>query len=343
MIGRVDLLDKSKAISHWKAQGLDFTNIFHHVVKDGPVRHVDNQDHGLEKALDHKLIAQAHIALTTKEKVSFIASVKNVNRTVGTMLSGLVARQFGQAALADDTIHIQLQGTAGQSFAAFLAQGITLDLVGEGNDYVGKGLSGGRVILRPNTEFRGRAVDNIICGNTVLYGAIAGEAFINGVAGERFAVRNSGATAIVEGTGDHGCEYMTGGTVVVLGETGRNFAAGMSGGLAYVYDEHGDFSGKCNMAMVTLDPVLSSSEQQSHGSALLHSVLRGGVAETDEAILRNLIERHFKHTGSTRARNLLDDWARSRARFVKVFPIEYQRALTDMQSANKSLPTPLAA
>ena len=351
MIGRVDLLDKSKAVSHWKAQGLDFGRVFYQVNRSAsqeggkpvPVRHVATQDHGLENALDHKLITQAQIALTTKEKVSFISSVKNVNRTVGTMLSGQVARQFGHHGLADDTIHIQLQGTAGQSFAAFLAHGITLDLVGEGNDYVGKGLSGGRVILRPNTEFRGRAVDNIICGNTVLYGAIVGEAFINGVAGERFAVRNSGATAVVEGTGDHGCEYMTGGTVVVLGETGRNFAAGMSGGIAYVYDEHGDFAGKCNTAMVTLNPVQSSLEQDTQGDGIRHSVLRGGEGETDEAILRNLIERHFKYTGSTRARNLLDDWARSRARFVKVFPIEYQRALRDMQPTKKATPAPLAA
>ena len=333
MIGRVDLLDKSKAITHWKAQGLDFSKIFHQVIKDTPFKHVEVQDHGLDKALDHKLIAQALSALNTGEKVSFISPVKNVNRTVGTMLSGEVAQRYGHAGLPEDTIHIQLQGTAGQSFAAFLAHGVTLDLVGEGNDYVGKGLSGGRIILRPNTEFRGRAVDNIICGNTVLYGAISGEAFINGVAGERFAVRNSGATTVVEGTGDHGCEYMTGGTVVVLGETGRNFAAGMSGGLAYVFDEFGDFATRCNLAMVTLEPVLSTVEQ-SKTAALLHSVLRGGVAETDEAILRNLIERHFKHTGSTRARNLLDDWARSRAKFVKVFPIEYQRALEKMQTTS---------
>src|SRR5438132_9708726 len=179
------------------------------------------------------------------------------------MLSGEVAKRYGHAGLPDDTIHIQLQGTAGQSAAAFLAAGITLDLVGEGNDYVGKGLSGGRIIVRPNTEFRGRAVDNIIAGNTVLYGAIAGEAFLNGVAGERFAVRNSGAVAVVEGTGDHGCEYMTGGTVVVLGETGRNFAAGMSGGIAYVYDEDGKFAERCNTSMVTLEKVLPASEQES--------------------------------------------------------------------------------
>ena len=207
-------------------------------------------------------------------------------------------------------------------------------MVGEGNDYVGKGLSGGRIIVRPNTEFRGRAVDNIIAGNTVLYGAIAGEAFINGVAGERFAVRNSGATAVVEGTGDHGCEYMTGGTVVVLGNTGRNFAAGMSGGIAYVYDPDGDFAARCNMAMVTLEPVLSAAEQESKvARAHWHSLLRGGVAQTDEAILKGLIERHFKYTGSTRARNLLDDWSTMRSKFVKVFPTEYKRALGEMDAA----------
>ena len=330
LIGRVDLLDKSKAISHWKAKGLDFSKIFYQVDNGSPIKHAEEQDHGLHKALDKKLIAQAQTALNTGEKVSFISPITNVNRTVGTMLSGEVAQRYGHAGLPDDTIHIQLQGTAGQSFAAFLAHGVTLDLVGEGNDYVGKGLSGGRVIVRPNTEFRGRAVDNIICGNTVLYGAISGEAFINGVAGERFAVRNSGATAVVEGTGDHGCEYMTGGTIVVLGATGRNFAAGMSGGVAYVYDEFGDFASKCNMAMVKLEPVLSTDEQRAQAQPLLHSVLRGGVGEFDEAILRGLIERHFKHTGSTRARNLLDDWARSRAKFVKVFPSEYQRALAQM-------------
>ena len=245
-----------------------------------------------------------------------------------------MARKYGHAGLADDTIHIQLQGTAGQSAGAFLAYGITLDLVGEGNDYVGKGLSGGRIIVRPNTEFRGRAVDNIIIGNTVLYGAIAGEAFFNGVAGERFAVRNSGATTVVEGSGDHGCEYMTGGTVVVLGVTGRNFAAGMSGGMAYVYDPDGSFAAKCNLAMVTLEPVLSSAEQTNKiAPAIWHSLVRGEPGETDEAILKRLIERHFKYTGSTRARNLLDDWVNSRGKFVKVFTMEYQRALRELSAA----------
>jgi glutamate synthase (NADPH/NADH) large chain len=336
LIGRSDLLDKSKAITHWKAKGLDFSRIFHQpdVPDSVPRYQTEVQDHGLEKALDHKLIAQARAAIDKGEKVSFISPVKNVNRTVGTMLSGEVAKKYGHAGLPDDTIHIQLQGTAGQSAGAFLAHGITLDLVGEGNDYVGKGLSGGRIIVRPNTEFRGRAVDNIIIGNTVLYGAIAGEAFFNGVAGERFAVRNSGAIAVVEGTGDHGCEYMTGGTVVVLGTTGRNFAAGMSGGIAYVYDPEGDFSKKCNLAMVTLEPVMGHVDQEAKvDRAIWHSLLRGGESQSDEVILKGLIERHFKHTGSTRARNLLDDWANSRSKFVKVFPTEYKRALGELEAA----------
>nr|WP_198984277.1 glutamate synthase-related protein [Herbaspirillum sp. ASV7] len=344
LIGRADLLDRSKAIAHWKAKGLDFSRIFHQPESKLPVYHTDFQDHGLDKALDHKLIAQAKIALEKGEKVSFISPIKNLNRTVGAMLSGEVAKRYGDEGLPDDTIHIQLQGTAGQSAGAFLAKGVTLDLVGEGNDYVGKGLSGGRIIVRPNTEFRGRAVDNMISGNTVLYGAINGEAFINGVAGERFAVRNSGATAVVEGTGDHGCEYMTGGTVVVLGNTGRNFAAGMSGGIAYVYDPDGDFAGKCNTAMVSLEKVLSDTEQeQTVNRDIWHSLLRGGDRQTDEAILRGLIERHFKYTGSTRARYLLDNWAASRAKFVKVFPTEYKRALAELAAAAQSKKEKVAA
>ena len=344
LIGRADLLDRSKAIAHWKAKGLDFSRIFHQPESKLPVYHTDHQDHGLDKALDHKLIAQAKTALEKGEKVSFISPIKNLNRTVGAMLSGEVAKRYGDEGLPDDTIHIQLQGTAGQSAGAFLAKGVTLDLVGEGNDYVGKGLSGGRIIVRPNTEFRGRAVDNMISGNTVLYGAISGEAFINGVAGERFAVRNSGATAVVEGTGDHGCEYMTGGTVVVLGNTGRNFAAGMSGGIAYVYDPEGDFAGKCNTSMVSLEKVLSDTEQeQTLGRDIWHSLLRGGERQTDEAILRGLIERHFKYTGSTRARYLLDNWAASRAKFVKVFPTEYKRALAELAAAAQTKKEKVAA
>ena len=334
LIGRSDLLDKSKAVTHWKARGLDFSNIFYQPKTDIGLAlyHNEFQDHGLVKALDNKLITQARAALEKGERVSFISPVRNVNRTVGTMLSGEVAKRYGHAGLPDDTIHIQLQGTAGQSAAAFLAAGITIDLVGEGNDYVGKGLSGGRIIVRPNTEFRGRAVDNIIVGNTVLYGAISGEAFFNGVAGERFAVRNSGAVAVVEGCGDHGCEYMTGGTVVVLGGTGRNFAAGMSGGVAFVYDPDGDFEKKCNTAMVNLERVVSTKEQSDKSG--WHSQTRDGERESDEAILKRLIERHFKHTGSTRARNLLDDWASCRGKFVKVFPTEYKRALEEMHNSS---------
>jgi glutamate synthase (NADPH) large chain len=334
LIGRSELLDQNKAISHWKARGLDFSRLFYQPPTTEPRYRVLAQEHGLERALDNKLIAMAMPALEKGERVSFISPVRNLNRTVGTMLSSEVARRYGHEGLPDDTIHIQLQGTAGQSAGAFLAHGITLDLVGEGNDYVGKGLSGGRIIVRPNTEFRGRAVDNIIIGNTVLYGAISGEAFFNGVAGERFAVRNSGAITVVEGTGDHGCEYMTGGTVVVLGATGRNFAAGMSGGVAYVYDPDGDFAKKCNMAMVAVEPLMSNAEQTAKvDKAIWHRVERGGEPATDEVILKGLIERHFKYTGSTRARNLLDDWAESREAFVKVFPHEYKRALTEMFGA----------
>ncbi len=335
LIGRVDLLDKSRAITHWKSQGLDFTKILYQPVV-GPeilTKHADEQNHGLDTALDHKLIAQARVALDKGERISFISPIRNVNRTVGAMLSGEVAKRYGHIGLPDDTIHIQLEGTAGQSVGAFLSHGVTLDLVGEANDYVGKGISGGRIIVRPNTEFRGRAFDNIIVGNTVLYGGISGEAYINGVAGERFAVRNSGVSAVVEGVGDHGCEYMTGGTVVVLGETGRNFAAGMSGGIAYVYDPVGAFAMNCNLNMVDMERVLPSAEQEaSIDRSIWHSVIRGEVAETDEAMLKRLIERQFKFTGSTRARNLLDDWSNSRARFVKVFPHEYRRALRELSS-----------
>ncbi len=327
LIGRADLLETKKGIEHWKAKGLDFSRIFYQPPMPADVarRVVETQDHGLARALDHKLIEQSRPALEKGERVSFISPIRNINRTVGTLLSSEVARRFGHEGLPDDTIHIQLTGTAGQSFGAFLARGITLDLVGDANDYTGKGLSGGRVIVRCPNDFRGTGTENIIVGNTVLYGAIAGEAYFNGVAGERFAVRNSGATAVVEGTGDHGCEYMTKGTVVVLGATGRNFAAGMSGGIAYVFDESGDFASRCNQAMCDLEPVLPSAEQeQKVEEAVWH------LGETDEFILRGLIESHFRYTGSLRARMLLDNWAGMRTRFVKVFPHEYRRALKQM-------------
>jgi len=336
MIGRTDLLEKSGVITHWKAKGLDFSRMFQQpdVPAHTPRYHISSQDHGLDKALDNTFITHAKAALEKKQKVSFASPIKNINRTAGAMLSGEVAKRYGHEGLPDDTIHIDLCGTAGQSFAAFLAHGITFDLVGEANDYVGKGLSGGRVIVRPSKDFRGDAVKNMIVGNTVLYGAIAGEAYFSGVAGERFAVRNSGVAAVVEGTGDHGCEYMTGGTVVVLGETGRNFAAGMSGGIAYVYDVNGDFAKKCNMEMVKLESVLSIAEQQSNmDAAIWHSVQRGGKAEADETILKQLIEQHAQYTGSPRASQLLKDWANSRSKFIKVFPDEYKRALGELNSS----------
>jgi len=251
---------------------------------------------------------------------------------VGTMLSWQIARRYGHDGLADDTIHVRLAGSAGQSFGAFLARGVTLDLVGDTNDYCGKGLSGGRISVQPSPKFRGDPADNIITGNVVLYGAIAGEAYFRGVAGERFAVRNSGAHGVVEGVGDHGCEYMTGGTVVVLGPTGRNFAAGMSGGVAYVYDPDGAFASRCNPAMVSLGPVLSESEQhrveKEIAAAGKGRLMHGGAS--DEATLRRLVERHLRFTGSTRALAMLDHWEQSRAKFVKVFPNEYVRALSEL-------------
>jgi glutamate synthase (NADPH/NADH) large chain len=332
LIGASHLLDMKRGIEHWKARGLDFSKIFYVPAMPAEVarRVCETQDHGLAHALDHKLIEQARPALDKGDRVSFITPIRNVNRTVGTMLSSEVARRYGHTGLPDDTIHIQLQGTAGQSFGAFLAHGVTLDLVGDANDYTGKGLSGGRVIVRSPNDFRGFGPEHIIVGNTVLYGAIAGEAYFNGVAGERFAVRNSGAAAVVEGTGDHGCEYMTKGTVVVLGSTGRNFAAGMSGGIAYVYDVDGDFAKKCNTAMVALEPVLTTQEQQEKiDEAIWH------LGETDEFLLRDLIEKHFRYTGSFRAKEILHDWANKRTKFVKVFPHEYKRALKQLAEAEQ--------
>ena len=326
MIGRTDLLDMKKGIDHWKARGLDFARLLAQpqAPADVPRFHVSEQDHGLEKSLDVILIEKSRAAIDKGEKVQFIERARNVNRTVGAMLSGALTKVRPEG-LPDDTIRIQLEGTGGQSFGAFLAKGITLYLIGDANDYTGKGLSGGRVIVRPSIDFRGEATKNIIIGNTALYGATTGEAFFSGVAGERFAVRLSGATAVVEGTGDHGCEYMTGGTVVVLGKTGRNFAAGMSGGVAYVYDEDGQFASRCNTAMVSLDKVAASAEQQAaSGKTKLHA------NASDEALLKRLLEEHNRWTGSRRARELLDTWGEARQKFVKVFPNEYKRALSEM-------------
>jgi glutamate synthase (NADPH) large chain len=317
LIGRTELLETKKGIEHWKAKGLDFSKVFYRPNMPPEVAryHCEKQNHGLEKALDNRLIELAAAALERGERVTIETPIRNINRTVGTMLSHRIARRYGHEGLPDDSIHIRFAGSAGQSFGAFLAKGVTLDLVGDTNDYCGKGLSGGRISVQPSPKFRGEPSENIITGNVVLYGAIAGEAYFRGVAGERFAVRNSGARAVVEGVGDHGCEYMTGGTVVVLGATGRNFAAGMSGGFAYVLDLEGEFAKRCNTAMVDLEPLLPDSE--------------------DEALAKRLIENHARYTNSKRASEILASWGQYRPRFVKVFPKEYRRALSEMASQKK--------
>ncbi len=334
LIGRTELLNMKSGIEHWKARGLDFSRIFYQP-KVGPEiarLHSESQDHGLEKAIDNRLIELAQPALLRGEKVAIDMPIRNINRTAGTMLSAEVARRYGHEGLPDDTIHVRFAGTAGQSLGAFLSRGITLELIGDTNDYCGKGLSGGRITVQPSPKFRGEPTQNIITGNVVLYGAIAGEAYFRGVAGERFAVRNSGALAVVEGVGDHGCEYMTGGTVVVLGVTGRNFAAGMSGGLAYVFDEDGAFAKRCNLAMVDLEPVLSEAEQQVK---VMRDLWHANTA--DEVLLKRIIENHAKYTGSRRAQEMLQNWSQFRSRFVKVFPKEYRRALGELR------PKPMAA
>ena len=339
LIGRSDLLDVKHGIAHWKAQGLDFGKLFHQPAVAASVarKHAEQQDHELDKALDNTLIAQALNALNTKTPVIIDSPIRNVNRTVGTMLSHEVAKRYGQAGLPTDTIRVNFTGTAGQSFAAFLSHGISFELRGEGNDYVGKGLCGGRIAIMPPVEAKLVAHENIIAGNTVLYGATSGECYLNGVAGERFAVRNSGAIAVVEGLGDHGCEYMTGGMVIVLGQTGRNFAAGMSGGVAFVLDESGDFEKRCNLTMVALEPVpaelatIADVEEVpvSHGRVHFNH-----LNLADEHALREQIEKHLMYTGSERARLILENWAVYLPKFTKVMPTDYRRALQEQAAQN---------
>ncbi len=326
LIGRADLLNMQAGIDHWKIQGLDFAKVFHLPAMPASVSRKNNavQDHGLANALDNKLVALAKAALETGEKVVIDIPISNTNRTVGTMLSNQVATRYGNIGLPNDTIRVNFTGTSGQSFAAFLAKGITFELTGEGNDYVGKGQCGGRIVIKPPKAFRGIPHENIIVGNTVMFGATTGESYFSGVAGERFCVRNSGAMAVVEGVGNHGCEYMTGGTVVVLGVTGQNFAAGMSGGVAYVYDEDGLFAKRCNTSMVTLEKVESAN---SAVGKVQH------LNQPDEVILKTLIENHANYTDSIRANELLSNWETSRAKFVKVMPNEYKRALTELAAA----------
>ena len=340
MIGRSDKLNMRRAITHWKAKGIDFSRILYRpeVGPEVATHNCEKQDHGLDKALDNRLIELAQPALEQRQAVQIDMPICNSNRTFGAMLSGEVAKRYGHTGLPENTINIKVTGCAGQSFGAFVSNGITIELIGEANDYVGKGLSGGRLIIYPPKECPIVAEQNIVVGNTVLYGAISGECYFRGVGGERFAVRNSGAIAVVEGVGDHCCEYMTGGVVVVLGSTGRNFAAGMSGGIAYVLDEAGDFERRCNLSMVELEPVVKEEEALEnvyHQSGDLESHrlvnVMHDMTRNDANRLQTLIGRHQHYTNSSRAQEILDNWDKYLPKFVKIMPVDYRRALQQMQ------------
>jgi glutamate synthase (NADPH/NADH) large chain len=346
MIGRRDRLHVRGAIEHWKAHHLDLSKILHQIQADPGVAiyNCEEQDHGLEAALDHRLIREAQPALESRTPVKIETPVANTNRTVGAMLSGEIARRYGHEGLPDGTIEVKLKGSAGQSFGAFLSRGVTFELEGAANDYVGKGLSGGRLVIYPPRAGNFAPESNIVVGNTVLYGAIEGECYFRGVAGERFAVRNSGVTAVVEGVGDHGCEYMTGGVVVVLGQTGRNFAAGMSGGIAYVLDAEGRFAECCNLAMVEIEPIADEDhalEQYEHQSGDLETHGRVDLVHDmtryDAQRLRDLVERHLHYTNSDRARQVLELWEQYLPKFVKVIPVDYRRALQERQAASRAV------
>ncbi|GAA4642583.1 glutamate synthase large subunit [Pontixanthobacter gangjinensis] len=347
MVGRVDTIDMKRVQRHWKAEGVDLGRLLHKVeLAEGKhLFHTEQQDHGLENALDNQLIELCAPAIEHGAPVKVDLPIRNVNRTVGAMLSGVIARAHGHAGLAPDTIQINLTGVAGQSFGAWLAHGITLDLTGDANDYVGKGLSGGRIIVKQPSGTTRNPSENIIVGNTVLYGAIAGEAYFGGVAGERFAVRNSGALAVVEGAGDHACEYMTGGVVCVLGKTGRNFAAGMSGGIAYVYDPDGKFAELCNMAQVDIEEIPAAPDAedgtgrpQHRGSSVNDSGM-GDPLRHDAERLKILIERHKLHTGSARAADLLTNWDAELSNFKKIMPRDYARALRQLEAEREEAAT----
>jgi glutamate synthase (NADPH/NADH) large chain len=347
MIGQTQMLDQRALLAHWKTRGLDFSKLFYkqQAAPGVTIYRSEAQDHHLGHVLDRKLIREGQAALDRGARVAIETAIGNTDRSVGAMLSGVVARRYGHAGLPDDTISVKLTGSAGQSFGAWLARGVTLDLEGEANDYVGKGLSGGRIVIRPPRHSGIVPEQSIIVGNTVLYGAIDGECYFRGVAGERFAVRNSGAIAVIEGAGDHCCEYMTGGIVVVLGPTGRNFAAGMSGGVAYVLDEHGDFAKLCNLAQVELEPVVSEEmvnadiyhhlgDLEAHGKVDVFADMLGSDVER----LNVLIARHARLTGSARAHAILKDWPAWLPKFRKVMPVEYRRALEQMKAAEAGAP-----
>ena len=349
MVGQLGVLDRDQAIDHWKASGLDFSKLFFdpEMGDTVPIYHCETQSHHIKDVLDREFIRLAKPALESRDPVKIDLDIKNLNRSVGAMLAGEVTTRYGHAGLPDDTIHIKLSGTTGQSFGAWACRGITLEVAGEGNDYIGKGLSGGKIIIYPpEAASQIDASNSIIAGNTVLYGAIEGECYLRGVAGERFAVRNSGATAVVEGVGDHGCEYMTGGVVAVLGYTGRNFAAGMSGGIAYVLDEDDTFASRCNLSMVDLEPVLEEDdlmESELHCGGDIEFQGRVDVSKDmtryDDERLRQLIENHKLYTGSTRAAEILENWETFRPKFVKVMPVEYRRALAEIESAQQAAST----
>ena len=311
MVGRADALDTREAIEHWKAEGIDLSRMLHYQQANSAEETLycsEDQDHGLDKALDHQLIALSDPALKHKSPVEVTLPISNANRTVGAMLSGRIAKVYGEDGLPPETIRVNFSGSAGQSFGAFLAPGVALHLDGDTNDYMGKGMSGGLVVVKPHRDSTFAPEDNIIIGNVAMYGATGGRAFINGVAGERFCVRNSGVHAVVEAVGDHGCEYMTGGVVVVLGQTGRNFAAGMSGGIAFVYDPDNDFHIRFNDGLADLEP----------------------VAERDDIItLKGLIEEHHSHTGSVPAARILANWDSALKNFKKIMPRDYRRVLEE--------------
>jgi glutamate synthase (NADPH/NADH) large chain len=344
LVGRTELLRQRQDVPHGKAQGIDLSKLLYKpdLYEGDTYYHSQLQDHGLDDILDKTLIEQSKKALEKGEAVKFDIDIKSKNRSAGAMLSGAVAMKYGLQGLPEDTIAVNLHGIAGQAFGAFLTNGISFDLQGEANDYVGKGLSGGRIVVRPPKNANIVPEQSIIVGNTVLYGAISGECYFRGFAGERFAVRNSGAIAVVEGLGDHGCEYMTGGVVVVIGETGRNFAAGMSGGVAYVLDEDQTFRSRCNLAMVDLEPVLEEEdlmrEHHHHGGDIeWHGRvdISGDMTKHDDERLYQLISNHLHYTGSSRAKHILDNWEDYRAKFVKVMPVEYRRAILEMEQARR--------
>jgi glutamate synthase (NADPH/NADH) large chain len=344
MVGQMQMLDQTRAIAHWKARGLDLSRLFHKPVAEPGVAiyHSEKQNHPIDQVLDRRLIEAAQPALENGTPVRITETIRNTDRSAGAMLSGEVAKRYGHQGLPEDTIAISLTGTGGQSFGAWLAAGVSIDLVGEANDYVGKGLSGGRLVVRPPANAAIVPSQSIIIGNTALYGAISGQCYFRGVAGERFAVRNSGAIAVVEGTGDHGCEYMTGGIVVVLGRTGRNFAAGMSGGIAYVLDEDNTFESRCNLSMVELEPVEEEemiSERDYHHAGDLEShgevEIMGDLSSGDAERLKALIERHKNFTNSDVAAKILENWASYLPKFKKVMPTDYRKALAEMARAEE--------